>query len=241
MSDGIFFKTLGKYAGIGGIAVGAVIVIFSTFLRRNIFPTFSTDQAYNILKLLLLLTFTIGVIGIAGWLHAKHANLLLIVFVFLFAAGMAYMGNQRLDFVADQEKQKTNPYPVPEPVSSPTPSPTVSPTPTALSPAPTPVSRPSTSALQVQPEVISIDVDDTKTALDGKVSVSLIGISFEGNPLHHRASFRVRTPVGIRTYEKRDVGQIVTFPGYEIRLSKVDTFHAEFDVSQISIRHTAHP
>lgn len=147
------------------------------------------------------------------------------------------MGNQRLELAANQEKQKKiEDYPTPTP--SPTPSPTPAASPITATPTPIPKSTPSAS--QMEPEILSIYQDDTKTALEGQVSVSLIGISFEGNPLHHRASFRVRTPAGSGTYERRDVGQIVTFPGYEIRLIKVDTFHAEFEVLQTLIRQTVH-
>src|SRR6185437_14537122 len=120
MQNAAFFNTLGKTAGIGGIAIGAIIVIFGEFLRRSIFPSLNTDQAYNILKLLLLLTFGIGVIGVTVWAHTQGAKLSAIFVILGFAALIAYMGNQRLDLVAAEEKHSPDrgQGPVPNPTPS---------------------------------------------------------------------------------------------------------------------------
>jgi hypothetical protein len=61
------FETLGKYAGLAGISLGLVLVVFNTLLKLNIFPKPKTDQAYNLLKQLIYLTFTIGIVGIIAW------------------------------------------------------------------------------------------------------------------------------------------------------------------------------
>jgi len=250
----ISFKTLGKIAGIGGIAIGAVIVIFSEFLRRSIFPNLSTDQAYNILKLLLLLTFAIGVIGVAVWAHTNGAKFPAVLVIFLFAAGIAYMGNQRLEFVAKEEKKAPDAGPTPTPTpavvavapspspsGAPSPQPQISPvassTPTAsptVSPSPVSTAIPSTSPVVSQ--FVSLYSGESKSALNGDVSVSFFGASYEGDPLRYRASFRVRTSAGGGTYEKKDVGQVVSFPGYEIRLTKVISFYAEFEVLRVPLK-----
>jgi hypothetical protein len=61
------FQTLGKYAGLAGISVGVVLVIFRQLLKLKIFSTLVGSQTYRLLQQLMYLTFAIGVIGIAAW------------------------------------------------------------------------------------------------------------------------------------------------------------------------------
>jgi hypothetical protein len=64
MVDPKLFEVLGKYAGLGGICIGLVLLIFLAILKKNL-P--SPNQAYSIVKQLMYLTFAIGVIGIIAW------------------------------------------------------------------------------------------------------------------------------------------------------------------------------
>jgi hypothetical protein len=102
-SDLNLFKTLGKISGIGGIAFGVLIVIFGGFLRKTIFPNLSTDQAYNILKLLLLLTFAAAVIGVIVWAVNAGMKIPVAVLLVVFAVLVMYMGNERLTNAAETE------------------------------------------------------------------------------------------------------------------------------------------
>jgi hypothetical protein len=45
------FKTLGQVAGIGGIALGVLLILFKEIIRKSIFPTLKKDQAYRLLRL----------------------------------------------------------------------------------------------------------------------------------------------------------------------------------------------
>lgn len=103
------FKTLGKIAGIGGLAIGLIIVIFSEFRRKSIFPSLDTDQAYNILKLLLLLTFAAGVIGVIVWAVKAGMKTPTVLLLAVFALAIVYMGNERLTIMASSVKPKPAP------------------------------------------------------------------------------------------------------------------------------------
>ena len=53
MEDNII-EVVAKAAGIGGIAIGTLLLLFKEFIRKNIFPKLTKNQAYNLLKLFLL-------------------------------------------------------------------------------------------------------------------------------------------------------------------------------------------
>jgi hypothetical protein len=56
---------LGKVAGIGGIAVGALVLLFNQLIGS--IPGLPADQQPEIVRLLAYLSFGIGSIGIVAW------------------------------------------------------------------------------------------------------------------------------------------------------------------------------
>jgi hypothetical protein len=67
--DSSLFSTLGQIAGIGGLALGVLLLLFRDVIKKNIFPMFKDEQlAYRLLRLIVALTFAIAVCGIAAWL-----------------------------------------------------------------------------------------------------------------------------------------------------------------------------
>ena|SRR5215467_13585271 len=67
--------TLGKLAGIGGISLGVLLLVFQSVLRRNVFPTLGKNHAYNIIRLVIILTFAIAVLGICAWAFVSWSPL----------------------------------------------------------------------------------------------------------------------------------------------------------------------
>lgn len=67
-----FFEILGKIAGIGGLSIGLVLVIFRQIIAKNIFPILYKDQGYKLLRLMIILTFSIALIGILAWLYSDY-------------------------------------------------------------------------------------------------------------------------------------------------------------------------
>jgi hypothetical protein len=62
-------KIVGQIAGIGGLALGVFLIIFRNIIRKNIFPTFTKEQSYKIIRLMIVLTFIIAALGIFAWIY----------------------------------------------------------------------------------------------------------------------------------------------------------------------------
>lgn len=69
--DATLFETLGQIAGIGGVALGVFLLLFRDVIRRNIFPNLTREQAYKIIRLVLVLTFLIALAGIGAWVWSN--------------------------------------------------------------------------------------------------------------------------------------------------------------------------
>lgn len=65
-------KTVGQIAGIGGIALGVLLLVFRDVIRRNIFPRLASIQAYRLICLIVVLTFLIAAIGIGAWVYVQE-------------------------------------------------------------------------------------------------------------------------------------------------------------------------
>ena len=57
-------KTVGQIAGIGGLAIGMLVLIFRDVIRKKIFPKLSREQAYSLLRLILILAWSVALVGI---------------------------------------------------------------------------------------------------------------------------------------------------------------------------------
>lgn len=66
--DLAFLKTAGAVAGIGGLALGVFLILFRDFLRRALFPQLSKMHAFRLLRLFLILVWSVAVAGIAAWM-----------------------------------------------------------------------------------------------------------------------------------------------------------------------------
>ncbi len=66
--------TVGKIAGIGGIALGTLLLLFREFIRKNIFPNLTKNQSYNLLKIFLFLIWSVAVLGLAAWIFVGQVE-----------------------------------------------------------------------------------------------------------------------------------------------------------------------
>jgi hypothetical protein len=64
-----FVTNLGHIADIGGIAVGAMILIFRDVIQKKIFPMLGKEQAYRLLRLVMVLSWSIALVGIFAWVY----------------------------------------------------------------------------------------------------------------------------------------------------------------------------
>jgi len=60
-------KTLGQIAGIGGLGISLVIIIFRDIIRKNIFPKLSKKDSFKLFKLIIILSWSIALLGILTW------------------------------------------------------------------------------------------------------------------------------------------------------------------------------
>ena len=67
-------KIFGQIAGIGGLALGTFLILFREVIRKKIFPRLTKSQAYRLLKLMVVLIWSIGAIGIISWIYVKNLN-----------------------------------------------------------------------------------------------------------------------------------------------------------------------
>ena len=68
-------KIVGQVAGIGGLALGVLMLIFRDVIRKNIFPTLSKEHAYRVLRLIVFLVWSVALVGIGAWvLTSKTAG-----------------------------------------------------------------------------------------------------------------------------------------------------------------------
>jgi hypothetical protein len=66
--DAELLKTLGQVLGIGGLALGIFFLLFREMIRKSIFPTLKRDDAYRLLRLICVLIWSVGVIGLGAWI-----------------------------------------------------------------------------------------------------------------------------------------------------------------------------
>lgn len=81
---------------------------------------------------------------------------------------------------------------------------------------------------------VVLQTQSSVSLFGGQVVVSLVGISFEGDPLRHKVIATIGAPGKVnRTLDKVDVGFATVFEGYEVRLVASDTFSATFVVTRV--------
>lgn len=69
--DATLLETLGKIAGVGGISLGLVVLVFRDVIRKNIFPSLTKAQAYKVIRQTVWLTFVLATIGLVSWVYVE--------------------------------------------------------------------------------------------------------------------------------------------------------------------------
>jgi hypothetical protein len=71
--DAKLFEILGRYAGLAGFSIGLILLVFRAVLKSESLPRLNTRQVYSLLRLLILLTFSTGIVGIGLWAYLRIA------------------------------------------------------------------------------------------------------------------------------------------------------------------------
>lgn len=65
--DAELIRIVGQIAGIAGLAIGVLLLVFRDVIRKEIFPRLTRERAYQIIRLLIILTFLVALTGIGAW------------------------------------------------------------------------------------------------------------------------------------------------------------------------------
>jgi len=72
--DTELIRVVGQIAGIGGLAIGALLLVFRDVIRKGIFPNLTREHDYKIIRLIIVLTFIIALAGIAAWVWVQNGK-----------------------------------------------------------------------------------------------------------------------------------------------------------------------
>jgi hypothetical protein len=69
--DPSMMQAVGRVAGIGGLALGVILLLFREIIRKNIFPKLNGEHAFRLLRQFMYLTFSISAMGILAWVWTE--------------------------------------------------------------------------------------------------------------------------------------------------------------------------
>lgn len=71
--EGKILGSVGKIAGLGGIALGVFLLVFQSVLQKQFLPQagLTSAQAFAVILSLMILTFGIAGIGVIAWLVSR--------------------------------------------------------------------------------------------------------------------------------------------------------------------------
>lgn len=64
-------KTVGQVAGIGGLALGIFLILFRDVIRKNVFSDLTKEQSYTLLRMIIILVWTIAIAGLIAWVYVE--------------------------------------------------------------------------------------------------------------------------------------------------------------------------
>ena len=67
-------RTVGQIAGIGGLALGVLLIVFRDIIRKKIFPKLPPAEAYRLLRLITMAVWSVTIVGIVAWVYIAHAS-----------------------------------------------------------------------------------------------------------------------------------------------------------------------
>lgn len=67
-------EKLGKIAGIAGIAVGALVLIFGGIIQKNIFPGMTKEQGFRVIRMMIISASVLAIMGIVAWVYTSYQS-----------------------------------------------------------------------------------------------------------------------------------------------------------------------
>src|SRR5437763_9171007 len=69
--DAETLKVVAQVAGIGGVALAVLLMVFREVIQKNIFTSLSAEEGYRLLRLIIVSTWSVAIIGMGAWGYAK--------------------------------------------------------------------------------------------------------------------------------------------------------------------------
>lgn len=70
--DAQLLKTVGSIAGVAGIALGIILLIYTEIVRRPSISKLSQKRSFELLRLIVIASWSIGVLGLGVWYWAQQ-------------------------------------------------------------------------------------------------------------------------------------------------------------------------
>lgn len=70
--DAQLLRILGSIAGLAGVAVGMILLLYREIVRKNIFPQLTRGDAYRLLRTIAILAWSVAMFGIACWVWSER-------------------------------------------------------------------------------------------------------------------------------------------------------------------------
>lgn len=64
------FKLFGQVAGIGGLTLAILFLIFRDIIKKKVFKTMSATQSYKIFRMIIVFLFVLALVGIFSWVYS---------------------------------------------------------------------------------------------------------------------------------------------------------------------------
>jgi hypothetical protein len=65
--DAQVLRTVGGVAGLAGLAIGMILLLYREIVRKNVFPMLSKRDGYRLLRTITVLSWSLAMFGILCW------------------------------------------------------------------------------------------------------------------------------------------------------------------------------
>jgi hypothetical protein len=65
-------KIFGQVAGLAGLSLGVLLILFREVIRKNIFPGLTKEHGFQLLRLIIILTWSVAILGIVAWVYSTN-------------------------------------------------------------------------------------------------------------------------------------------------------------------------
>jgi hypothetical protein len=64
-------RIFGQVAGLAGLSLGMVLLLFREVIRKNVFSALTREHSFQLLRLVLMLAWSLAIVGIGAWAYAR--------------------------------------------------------------------------------------------------------------------------------------------------------------------------